>query len=53
MKNSDFVKINSVNPLYSIIGESDGYIKEKNGNKYLTFASTNKIKEVLKKYKKL
>ena len=29
MKNSDYVKINSVNPLYIIIGEADGYIKEK------------------------
>ena len=36
MKNSDNVKINSVNPLYLIIGEVDGYIEENNGNKYLT-----------------
>ena len=27
MKNSDYVEINSVNPLYLIIGEADGYIK--------------------------
>ena len=33
MKNSDYVKINSVNSLYIIIGEADGYVKEKNGNK--------------------
>ena len=58
MKFSDYVKINSVNLLYIIIGEADGYIqcsstKEKNGNKYLTFGSTDKNKEVLKKCTKL
>ena len=36
--------INSVNALYLIIGEVDGYIEESDGNKYLTFASTNKKK---------
>ena len=34
IKDSDFVKIKSVNPLYLIISEVDGHIKEKNGNKY-------------------
>ena len=29
MKDSDYVKINSVNPLYLIIGEVDGCIEEK------------------------
>ena len=29
VKDSDFVKINSVNPLYLVISEVDGYIKEK------------------------
>ena len=29
MKHSDYVKINSVNPLYLIIGEVDGCIKKK------------------------
>ena len=53
MKDSDQVKINSVNPLYLIIGEVDGYIEENNGNKYLTVASTDKNKKVLKKYTKL
>ena len=43
MKDSDYVKINSVNPLYFIIGEVDGYIEESNGNKYLTlFTDKNK-----------
>ena len=52
MKDSDYVKINSVNPLYLIIDN----IEEKNGNKYLIFsfnASGNKDKEVLTKYLKL
>ena len=56
MKDSDYVKINSVNPLYIITGEVDGSIGEaegKNGNKYLTFASTDKNKEVLEKYTEL
>ena len=30
MKNSDYVKINSVNPFYIIINEVDGSIEEKN-----------------------
>ena len=50
MKDSDYVKINSVNPLYLIIDKVDGYIKEKNGNKYLTLVFTDKNKEVLIKY---
>ena len=33
---SDCENINSVNPLYVIIREVDGYIEESNGNKYLT-----------------
>ena len=53
MKDSDHVKINSVYPLYLIIGEVDGYIKENTGNKYLTFASTDKNKKVFEKYTKL
>ena len=50
MKDFVCVKINSVNSLYLIIGKADGHIEEKNGNKYLMFASTDKNKEVLKKY---
>ena len=53
MKDSDYVKINSVNPLYLIIGEVDGCIEEKNRNKYLTLVSTDKNKEVLIKYTEL
>ena len=50
MKDSNYVKINSVNNFYLIIGKVDGYIEEKNRNKYLIFASTDKNKEVLTKY---
>ena len=48
MTDSDNVKINSVNPLYLIIGEADRYIKENNGDKYLFFDSTDKKKIVRK-----
>ena len=53
MKDSDHVKTNTVNPLYLVIDEVDGYIEENNGNKYLTFASTDKNKKVLEKYAKV
>ena len=53
VKDSDYMKINCVNPLYLIISEVDGYIKEKNGSKYLVFDSTNENNEVLKKYNEL
>ena len=41
---SDSENINSVNPLYLITGEVDGYIEESNGN--LTFGFT--VKETYK-----
>ena len=50
---SDCENINNVNPLYLMIGEVDGYVEENNGNKYLTFASTEKNKKVLQMYIKL
>ena len=53
MKDSDYVKIKRINPLYLIISEVDGHFEEKNGNKYLIPDSTNKNKEVLKKYAEL
>ena len=49
MKDFDDVSINSVNPSYLIVGEVDGYIEEKYGNKYLVFPSPDKNKEVLEK----
>ena len=53
MKDSDHVKLHIVNPLHLIIGEVDGYIEENNRNKYLTFASTYKNKNMLEKHTKL
>ena len=53
MKDSDYVKINSETPLHLIIHKVDGYIVEKNGNKYLTLVSTDRNKEILIKYAKL
>ena len=50
---SDYENISSVNPLYLIINDVDGYIEENDENKYLSFASTDNNKEVLKKYIKL
>ena len=43
-------KINSVNHLYLMINRIDGFIEEKNGDKYLNIASTDRNSEVLKKY---
>ena len=44
--------------MYLIIGKVDGHIErssaaENNGNKYVAFGSTDKNKEVLKKYTEL
>ena len=36
-KVGDCENIHSVNPLYLLINQLSGYIKEKNGNKYLIF----------------
>ena len=40
------MNINSVNPLYLGITHANGYIEEKDMNKYLVFNSTNKNKEL-------
>ena len=44
MKSLDHVNIDSVNSLYLVFNNSDGYIEESNGDKYLIFASTTKNK---------
>ena len=46
---SDY-KINSVNPLYLLNNRIDGFIAEKEGDKYLNIALTDKNSEVLRKY---
>ena len=43
-KIDDCENINSVNTLYLCITHASGYIEEINGNKYLIFDSTDKIK---------
>ena len=53
IKDSKYVKINSVNPLYFIFSKINGYFEEINGNKYLTLVPTNESKEKIKKYKEL
>ena len=50
MKDSKYVNIHSVNPLYFIVNKVDRFIEEKKG--YLNFASTDNSKEALKKYTK-
>ena len=42
-------KINSVNPLYLVIHRVNGFLEEKNKNKYLNITSTGSDNEVLKK----
>ena len=47
-KIDDCESIYSVNPLYLIVNHANGYIEEKNGNKYLIFDdSVNENKELL------
>ena len=49
-KMDDCESIYSVNPLYLRIDHVNGYIEEKEVNKYLGFCSTDENKELLKKY---
>ena len=44
--------INSVTPLYLLIGEIDGFIEEENGSKYLDIAVTDNNNEVLENTQK-
>ena len=44
IKDSKYIKINSVNPLYLII-KVNGYFGEINRSKYLTLVPANEIKE--------
>ena len=45
IKDSKYVKINRVNPLYLIINKVDEYFEEIKGNKYLKVLPTNESKE--------
>ena len=46
----DFENIYGVNPLYLIISHANGYVEQKNENKYLIFDTTDENKELLKKF---
>ena len=52
-KIDDYEDINSVNPLYLMIGKVIGHIEEKNGRKYLVFDLAGKNKEIFKKFSEL
>ena len=43
-------KINSVNPLYLLAHEIDGFIEEKEGSKYFNITLTDSNSKVLRKY---
>ena len=49
-KIDDCESIYSVNPLYLRADHVNGYLEEKEVNKYLVFDSTDENKELLKKY---
>ena len=53
VKDSKYIKINSVNPLYLVINKVNGYSEEINENKYLALVPTNESKEKIKKYEEL
>ena len=48
----DEFKINSVNPLYLLDHKIDGFIEEKERDKYLNIATTRRNSEVLKSIQK-
>ena len=50
-KIDDYENIYSVNPLYLQVNHANGYIKEKNENKYLIFDTRDGNKELLKNIK--
>ena len=49
-KIDDYESIYGVNPLHLPVNHANGYIEEKNGNKYLIFDSADENKELLKKH---
>ena len=53
IKDSKYVKINSVNPLYLMFNKMNGYFEEINGNKYLTVVAANDSKDRIKNYEEL
>ena len=53
IKDSKFVKINKVNPLYFTFSKVNGYFEEINKNKYLMPVLTNESKEIIKEFDEL
>ena len=53
MKDSKYVKTNSVNPFHLIFSNVNGYFEEINKSKYLTLAPANESEEKIKKHEKL
>ena len=49
MKDSKYVKTNSVNPFHLIFSNVNGYFEEINKSKYLTLAPANESEEKIKK----
>ena len=47
IKDSKYIKINSINPLYLIFSKVNGYFEEINKNKHLTPVHTNESKEII------
>ena len=53
IKDSKYVRINNINPLYLIINKVNENFEEIKKNKYLMLAPTNESKEKTKNYEKL
>ena len=53
IKDTKYLKINSVNPLYLVASKMNGWFEEINENKYLALVPTNESKEIIKKYEAL
>ena len=53
IKDSKYVKMDSVNPLYLMFNKMNGYFEKNDGNKYLTLVPTNESKGKIKKYEEL
>ena len=53
IKDSKYIKINSVTSLYLIFSKVKGYFEEIDKNKYLALVPTNEIKEKITKYEEL
>ena len=53
IKDSKYIKTNSVDPLYLIFSKVNRHFEEINKNKYLTQVPTNVSKEIIKHYEEL